>query len=120
VTTQAFTLALATFARDEGLDATHRAVVLIDQAGWHVAHDLPLPEGIDLVWLPAYSPELQPAERLWPLVDEPIANRVFPDLDALETVLVDRCRTLEAAPHRLHAHTLFHWWPAEPPARTRL
>jgi hypothetical protein len=114
VTTQAFALALATFARDEGLDATHRAVVLLDQAGWHVSHDLRLPDGIDLVWLPPYSPALQPAERLWPLVDEPIANRAFPDLDALETVLVDRCRTLEADPQRLTAHTHFHWWPAEP------
>jgi transposase len=115
VTTPAFALALATFARDEGIDATHRAVVLIDQAGWHVSHALRLPEGIDLVWLPPYSPELQPAERLWPLVDEPIANRVCLDLDALETVLVERCRTLEAEPQRLKAHTHFHWWPAEPP-----
>jgi DDE superfamily endonuclease len=113
VTTRAFALALATFARDEGIDATHRAVVVLDQAGWHVSHDLRVPEGIDLVWLPPYSPELQPAERLWPLVDEPLVNRVFPDLDALETVLVDRCRSLEADPQRLKAHTGYHWWPPE-------
>ena len=59
---------------------------------------LVLPEGIELVFLPAASPELQPAERLWALVDEPVANRAFPDLDALEAVLVERCRTLEADP----------------------
>jgi transposase len=114
VTTEAMRLALAAFARDERIEATHRAVLVVDQAGWHVAHDLVLPAGIDLVFLPAYSPELQPAERLWPLVDEPVANRAFPDLDALEAVLVDRCRTLEADPIRLTAHTRFHWWPAEP------
>jgi hypothetical protein len=114
VNTAAMTLALATFAHDEGLDATHRAVVLLDQAGWHIAHDLRLPEGIDLVWLPPYSPELQPAERLWPLVDEPIANRAFSDLDALEEVLVARCRALETDRDRLHAHTRFHWWPDDP------
>ena len=96
LTTPAFALALATFARDEGIDATHRAVVVLDQAGAHLAHDLVVPDGIDLVFLPPYSPELQPAERLWSLVDEPIANRVFPDLDALEAVLVARCRALEA------------------------
>lgn len=114
VTTDAFTVALATFARDEGIDATHRAVLVIDQAGWHRSADLILPAGIDLVFLPAYSPELQPAERLWPLVDEPIANRAFPDLDALEAVLVERCRTLEVDRPRLEAHTHFHWWPPEP------
>ena len=114
VTTEAFALALATFARDEGIDATHRALLVVDRAGWPIAHDLVLPEGIHLALLPSYSPELQPAERLWPLVDEPVANRAFLDLDALEDVLVDRCRILEADPQRLKAHTLYHWWPAEP------
>jgi transposase len=114
VTTEAFALALATFARDEGIDATHRAVLVVDQAGGHLAHDLALPDGIELIFLPPYSPELQPAERLWPLVDEPIANRAFPDLDALETVLVERCRALEGDRPRLKARTRYHWWPSEP------
>jgi transposase len=90
-------------------------MLVVDQAGWHIAHDLTVPEGIVLVLLPSASPELQPAERLWPLLDEPGANRAFPDLDALEAVLVDRCRTLEADPDRLKAHTHFHWWPPDPP-----
>lgn len=120
VTTEAMNLALAAFARDEDIDATHRAVLVLDQAGWHTAHDLTLPEGLDLVLLPAQSPELQPAERLWTLVDEPVANRAFPDLDALETVLVERCRTLEADRDRLKAHTRFHWWPPEPSPTMRL
>jgi hypothetical protein len=37
--------------------------------------------------LPSHSPELQPAERLWTLVDEPIVNRSFETLDDLEEVL---------------------------------
>jgi len=114
VTTEAFALALAAFARDEGIDAEHRALLVIDQAGWHVSPELELPAGVHLAFLPAYSPELQPAERLWPLVDEPIANRAFATLDELEAVLVDRCRTLETERDRLHAHTSYHWWPSEP------
>lgn len=114
VTTEAFALAVATFARDEGIDAAHRAVLVVDQAGWHLARDLVLPDGIELVFLPPYSPELQPAERLWPLVDEPIANRAVADLDALETVLVERCRALAGDRSRLKAQTRFHWWPREP------
>jgi hypothetical protein len=120
VTTEAFAVALAAFARDEGIDAQHRAVLVLDQAGWHIAHDLALPDGIDLVFLPAYSPELQPAARLWPLVDEPLANRAFADLGTLEEILVARCRTLEADRDRLKAHTRFHWWPPEPSPGLRL
>ena len=81
---------LAAFARDEG----HRCRPIapcwssIRRAGTPVPTSWCQP-GIDLVFLPAASPELQPAERLWTLVDEPVANRVFSDLGALEAVLVD-------------------------------
>jgi transposase len=114
VTTAAFALALATFARDEGIAAAHRAVLVLDQAGWHTSPDGVLPAGIELVFLPAASPERHPAERLWALVDAPVANRAFPDVPARESVLVARCRTLEADPHRRKAHTRFPWWPSEP------
>lgn len=112
--TEAMTAALAAFARDEGIDATHRAVIVWDGAGGHTSTDLVVPAGIDLVALPPYSPELQPAERLWPLVDEAIANRSFADLDALEAVLVDRCRTLRADRTTIRDLTCYHWWPSEP------
>jgi hypothetical protein len=44
--------------------------------------------------MPSHSPELQPAERLWSLVNEPIANRSFQNLDELEEVLFQRCQAL--------------------------
>jgi hypothetical protein len=58
---------------------------------------------------------LQPAERLWALLDEPVANRAFATLEHLEAVLIERCRTLEADPDRLKAHTCYHWSPPEGP-----
>ena len=115
VTTKAFALALAAFARDEGIDAEHRALLVLDRAGWHVSPKVVLPEGLHLAFLPPYSPELQPAERLWGLVDEPVANHAFPTLEALETVLADRCRALETQWERLRTLTSYHWWPPEPP-----
>lgn len=118
VSTEAMGLALTAFARDEGIDATHRAVLVLDGAGWHTSGELPVPDGIDLVRLPPLSPELQPVERVWTLVDEPIANRTFADLDELEAVLGDRCRTLRADPVTIRAHTQFHWWPDDQDAMT--
>ena len=59
-----------------------------------------------LVFLPPYSPELQPAERLWPLVDEPVANQHFATLADLDAV---RCRRLDTT--TIRPHTAFHWWP---------
>ena len=70
---------------------------------------LAIPEGISLVFLPPYSPELQPAERLWPLVDEPIVNRHFATLADLDATVAERCRRLGAA--TIRPHTDVHWWP---------
>ena len=35
------------------------------------------------MFLPPYTPELQPAERLWPLANEAVANHSFHDLATL-------------------------------------
>ncbi|MEM9509640.1 MAG: hypothetical protein AAGA16_18485 [Cyanobacteria bacterium P01_E01_bin.35] len=35
-----------------------------DNAGWHRSQKAIIPEGIEIEFLPAYSPELQPAQRL--------------------------------------------------------
>jgi len=40
-------------------------IALLDQAPAHVAQRAEVPENVVLVWLPAYSPELNPVERLW-------------------------------------------------------
>jgi len=37
----------------------------MDKAGWHTADELRVPENLSLVFLPPYSPELNPIERLW-------------------------------------------------------
>jgi transposase len=115
----AFGLALAEFARDEGIGPDRRAVLAVDQAGWHLARDLVVPDGVHLAFLPPYSPELQPAERLWALVDEPVANRAFASLEELAAVLAERCRTLRADRRAVRAHTRFRWWPRERRRSTR-
>ena len=40
-------------------------IVLLDQAPAHVAQRVAVPDNVVLVWLPPYSPELNPVERLW-------------------------------------------------------
>ena len=41
------------------------AILVLDGAGWHKAKDLNIPSNINLIFLPPYSPELNPVERLW-------------------------------------------------------
>ena len=69
------------------------------------------PEVLELAYLPSHSPELQPAERLWELTDEPLANEVFEQLADLEAALAERCVELTEQPERIRRLTLYHWWP---------
>jgi transposase len=104
-----FAALLALFAREAGAGRDRIIVLGLDSAGWHTAPNLVVPEGLRLVYLPPYSPELQPAEHLWPILDEPLANRYFETLADLERTVADRCRVLGG--DQLSLGTNFHWWP---------
>lgn len=42
----------------------------MDKAGWHKANDLKIPENMRVIFLPPYSPELNPVEHLWEEIRE--------------------------------------------------
>jgi hypothetical protein len=62
-------------------------IVLLDQAPAHVAQRVQIPENVILLWLPAYSPELNPVERLW----EDLKARI----DVLDTRVRSRLTALQ-------------------------
>jgi hypothetical protein len=85
-------------------------VMVMDQAGWHIAGALAVPANMRVVFLPPYSPELNPAEHLWEALREDwFANTVFINLDAVEDTLHDGLVSLEADPQRVQTMTRFNW-----------
>ena len=68
--------------------ADDHIVLVLDQAGWHTSPRLRVPTNITLLFLPPYSPELNPIERVWKLTRRRcLHNRYFPDLaDLVEDV----------------------------------
>ena len=63
-----------------------------------------------LVYLPPYSPELNPAEHLWEsLREEHFGNTVSSDLDAVEKALVKGLRSMETDLPRTQKLTGFDW-----------
>jgi len=102
---------LALFAREAGAGRDRVVILVLDGAGWHTAPGLTVPEGIRLVYLPPYTPELQPAETLWVHVDEPIVNNHFETLADLDAVVADRCVALGNDRDLVRGQAGFHWWP---------
>lgn len=106
-----FEALLKTFAREAGA-GLHRTIVLVlDNAGWHGEAGLNIPEGVRLVFLPPYTPELQPAETLWALVDEPIVNKHVETIHELDEIIGKRCGALANERDVIKSRAGFHWWP---------
>ena len=100
------------FAQQQGLGKNKKVLLVLDNAGWHRTNKLERPEGLELLFLPPYSPELQPAERLWSLVDEFIVNQAPPSLESLDETIAQRCRILsEQFQKQIQQLTNYHWWP---------
>lgn len=110
VNTELFSRVLQDFAQHFGIGHNKRVLLPLDQAGWHLSEKLQVPEGIHLLPLPPYSPELQPAERLWTLVNEPLANAAFDRIDEVEELVYQRCRCLLQQQELIRGLTFYHWW----------
>ena len=66
------------------------AVLLVDQAGWHLSTRLVVPANITIIPLPPKCPELNPVENVWQFLRQnQLSNRVFDSYDAI----VDACCT---------------------------
>ncbi|WP_445304632.1 transposase [Microcoleus sp. Pol7_A1] len=69
-----YPLSIASFSSEfEQMRARHwkvgpkkRVILVMDGDRWHLSESVKIPLGIYLYYLPSHSPELQPAERLWP------------------------------------------------------
>lgn len=64
------------------------AIVVMDNAGWHTTQTLEVPGNLSLLFLPPYSPELNPQENIWQFLRQTyLSNRVFETYEDI----VDAC-----------------------------
>jgi len=113
VSIELFSVSLEAFARQAGAGPGKQIVLVLDRAGWHTSPKLRVPDHVHLLFLPAFSPELQPAEHLWALADTALVNRHFRDIDELEDAQAERCVALQARLDLVRSATVFSWWPRQ-------
>ena len=70
-------------------------IMVLDNGAFHNTKDLEVPPNIGLLFIPPYSPELNPAEKLWRHFKDQIATEVFKPLDDLSDRLVGIIKKLE-------------------------
>lgn len=78
------------------------AVMLVDQAGWHVTAALIIPQNISIILLPAKCPELNPVENIWQFMrDNWLSNHIFETYDDIVDHCCDAWNKLIGQPERI-------------------
>lgn len=96
----------ATIAQDE------HVVMMLDRAGWHASGDLRVPGNITPVPLPAYSPELNPVERVWLYLKERfLSHRLHADYDAIVEAACQAWNRLKSEAGRITSLCSYPWIP---------
>lgn len=103
----------ALLCRQHEAGMANQMVLIWSQSGWYKRGQVEMPPAIHSGFLPC-SPELQPAERLWPLVIESLANRALADLDVMETTPCERCNGLDNQADQVRALAQLRWWSVPP------
>jgi transposase len=68
-------------------------LILIDNAGFHSLKQYDIPENIELIRIPPYTPELNPSEKIWHYIKQYYKNNVFETLDNVKQWLHDFIKT---------------------------
>lgn len=88
------------------------AVLVLDQAGWHGARALVVPDNLTLVPLPPYSPELNPVERVWlSLRERYLSHRLLEDYEAVVDACCAAWTGLIQEAGRIQSLTSYPWLP---------
>lgn len=86
------------------------AVLLLDQAGWHMSAKLAVPPNITIMPLPPKAPELNPVENLWQFIrDNWLSNRIFRSYDDILDHACAAWRRIVDQPWRIMTIGLREW-----------
>jgi len=63
--------------------------MVLDNGKFHKAKKLIIPNNIILIFLPPYSPELNPAEKMWAKYKRAFSNKFYDCLNDVEAFIED-------------------------------
>lgn len=88
---------------------TNDTIILVcDGAAWHKSKGLEVPDNIKLVYIPPYTPEMNPIEQIWREIrTQGFRNEVFTTLDKVVNRLCDTIKNL--TPDIVKSITLRKW-----------
>lgn len=69
-------------------------IMVLDNGAFHKAKTLHVPDNIGLLFLPPYSPELNPAENIWAILKRKFTNKLYNTLDEVSEFITEATNSL--------------------------
>jgi transposase len=69
-------------------------IIVLDNGAFHKVKTLVIPENIGLIFLPPYSPELNPAENIWANLKRNFSGKLHKTLDELSEFITTATNAL--------------------------
>ena len=69
-------------------------IIQVDKVGFHNSLNLSIPENVILLFQPAYSPEVNPIERLWGYIKEQLKWLRFEQIEELRAAVQKESKKL--------------------------
>jgi transposase len=79
------------------LNPNELKIIFLDNGAFHKAKKLVIPNNIVLVFIPPYSPELNPAEKIWTFFKRKFTNVLCKNLDDVSKFIDDTTKNLSIA-----------------------
>jgi len=90
--TDSFQLFLNKFSKQK---PNELKVIVLDNGAFHKAKRLEIPKNIILIFLPPYSPELNPAEKIWAKFKRAFTNKLHKTLDQVSNFIMEQVQNLK-------------------------
>ena len=92
------------------VDPGAHAVLIVDQAGWHLTPKLAIPDNITVLALPPRSPELNPVENVWQFMrDNWLSNRIFKSYEDIVALCCQAWNNLIDQPWKIMSLGMPKW-----------
>lgn len=70
-------------------------IMVLDNGAFHKCSKLNVPKNIALLFIPPYSPELNPAEKVWAYYKRAFTNKLFKTLDEISFFITETTTKLK-------------------------
>jgi len=71
--------------------------MVLDNGAFHKAKKLKIPDNIKLVFIPPYSPELNPAEKIWARFKRSFTNKLFNSIEEISLFIENATKEINKA-----------------------